>query len=72
MRSTLTGLPIALRMLSCLLARLSFGWRFEIHSRPTRLRQSDRDGLLGRTDAVFAFPHVMDFFADEFACLRGW
>src|SRR5262245_64008329 len=37
----------------------------------TRLRQSDRNCLLGRPHTVFAFAHVMDFFAHELSRLRA-
>src|SRR5438445_1338673 len=44
-------------------------WR-QINAGAARLRQSDRDRLLGRARAMFAFAHVLDFLAHEFAGLR--
>lgn len=49
---------------------LRIRWR-QLHSRATRLGQSDRNGLLGRPRAVLSLAHMMDLFAYEFACLDG-
>jgi len=43
-------------------------WR-ERHAGTTRLRQSDRNRLLGRARAVFALADMMDFFAHELSRL---
>src|SRR6185503_4173144 len=46
--------------------------RRELHAGPARLRQSDRDRLLGGTRAVLALADVLDLLVDEFAGLRAW
>ena len=45
------------------------GLRRQRDTRLARLRQPDRDGLLGRACAMLAFANVMDFLADELARL---
>jgi hypothetical protein len=45
-------------------------WR-EFHSRPSRLRQTNGDGLLRRSRTVLALTDVLDLFVDELAGLRG-
>lgn len=48
-----------------------FGWR-KLDTRSPRLRQTNRNGLLGGSSAVFAFTYMLNFLANEFACLcRG-
>jgi hypothetical protein len=47
-------------------------WRRQLHSGSSRLRQTDRDGLLRAPRAVLPFANMMNFFANEFSCLRGW
>src|SRR5262245_62724236 len=41
----------------------------QINSRPSCFRQADGDRLLSRTSAVFAFPDMLDLFADELSGL---
>jgi len=50
-------------------ARASALWRRQRDAGATRLRQSDRNRLPGRTRTVFAFADVMDFFAHELSRL---
>ena len=45
--------------------------RRQLHSCPPRLRQTDRDRLLGRPRAVLAFTNVVHLFTHELAGLRG-
>src|SRR6202011_3052075 len=48
-----------------------FGGR-NVDARSPRLRQTNRNGLLGGSSAVFAFAYMLNFLANEFACLcRG-
>src|SRR5262245_21675391 len=44
--------------------------RTERHASTPGFRQADRDRLLGRASAMFAFAHVMDFLANELTGLR--
>ena len=48
----------------------SLRWR-QLHTGPSRFRQTDGDCLLGRPCPVFSFTDVLHFFAHEFARLRG-
>ncbi|MFZ2061700.1 MAG: hypothetical protein WAU82_11865 [Candidatus Binatus sp.] len=43
----------------------------QVHSCATRLGQSDRNRLLGRSRAMLSLTHMMDFLAYEFARLDG-
>src|SRR5690348_14382618 len=45
--------------------------RRKIDSRAARLREANRDRLLGRARPVLAFADVVNFLADELARLRG-
>src|SRR5258708_37745507 len=46
----------------------------QLDASATSLRESDRNGLLGGSRTVLSLPDVVDFFANEFACLicRAW
>src|SRR5258706_8019249 len=46
--------------------------RWKLHAGASRLRQADRDRLIGRACAVLAFTDVVHFLADELARLRRW
>ena len=59
-----TAKPSARRSRAVLLAL-----KRERHAGTTRLRQSDRNRLLGRARAVFALADMMDFFAHELSRL---
>jgi len=58
---------------SCRCAR---SWAFppprHLYTCSPRLRQTDRDRLLCRSRAVFPFTDVVDFLANELACLCRW
>lgn len=43
--------------------------RLQVHSRPTGLRKSDCNGLLGGASPVFAFPNMVHLFAHELSRL---
>jgi len=47
----------------------AFARRWQIDTGTPRLRQADRDGLLGRASAVLALADVVHFLVDEFAGL---
>jgi len=44
-------------------------WRRQLYSSPPRLGETNGDGLLRRSGAVFAFPNVFHFFAHKLARL---
>ena len=46
------------------------GLRGQLHARPARLGETDRDGLLRRAGAMLALADMMNLFAHEFAGLR--
>jgi hypothetical protein len=46
------------------------GWR-EFYPSFAGLGEPDRNCLLGILHPMLPFPHMMDFFADELACLGG-
>src|SRR5438067_1772834 len=50
---------------------LSFAGRRQANAGAARLRQPNRDRLLGIACAVLTFAHMMHLFANEFAGLRG-
>jgi hypothetical protein len=63
------GLPlnvIARGLLAGAVRRLAFLRRRQRHSGAPRLREADRNGLLGRTGAVFTLADVLNLFPDEF------
>src|SRR6516225_504977 len=47
-------------------------WRRQVDSSSPCLGKPNGNCLLGRASTMFAFPDVMYFFADEFACLGLW
>src|SRR5258708_17541055 len=63
---------VALSLATNLLRGSSLCGRRKLDTRSPRLRQTDSNGLLGRSSAVFAFAYVLNFLANEFARLcRG-
>jgi hypothetical protein len=46
--------------------------RRQLHTGATRFRQTNRDGLLWRSRAVFSLTDVLHFFPNEFTGLRRW
>jgi len=63
--SPLSFAVIACRLLARARAGSSFRRRRELHSGPTRFREANGNGLLGRPCAVLPLANVMYFFADE-------
>src|SRR5688572_12450822 len=70
--SVTSGSQSTLGVVPSLGARFSFSRRLEIHAGSSSLRQTDGDGLLGRSGTVLSFPDVVHFLTDELARLRGW
>lgn len=61
---------ITLRLATGALGSLAARGRFKLDARTTRLRETDRDGLLRRTCAVLTLANVMNLLPDELARLR--
>jgi hypothetical protein len=68
---TVPALVGALGAAPRLLGHLSLCRRREIHARATRLGETDRDRLFGRTRTVFAFADVVYLLAHELSGLSG-
>jgi hypothetical protein len=51
-------------------SRLAALGRWQLHSGPARLRQTDRDRLLRRARAMFALADVLHLLAHKLPCLR--
>ena len=65
---SLSNVPLGL---SCWCRCSTFSRRRQANSSPPRLRQTDRDGLLGRPRAVLAFADVVHLLLHELAGLRA-
>ena len=61
---------VALSLATNLLRGSSLCGRRKLDTRSPRLRQTDRNRLLGGSSAVFALAYVLNFLPDEFARLR--
>ncbi|HXN52532.1 MAG TPA: hypothetical protein VN943_11390 [Candidatus Acidoferrum sp.] len=57
-------------MATSLLSASALFRRWKLDPRSPRLRQANGYDLLGGADAMFAFAHVRNFLANEFASLR--
>src|SRR5437868_2436143 len=69
-RRTVPALIGSLRTFARFFADLALLRRLQIDASPPRLRQADRDRLLGRPRAMLAFADMVHFLADELAGLR--